>query len=189
MSEEDSYYITQLFSYRSTAFLKFHKSFRLQVMAGRILSVAARSVISKRPTGAAQIHNVSKIGNREVVGYGWNGQVSYADRLDYPFPGIRFKENTPDVLVSSFIIFPGLKHSTLMLFISRLFVKRKRVIGKSCPSKKRKHSIVLHSVKLSLNSSTSHQNGELVWAEHLLVLLLLCLSAFGWPLSVSQQRE
>lgn len=68
-------------------------------MAGRILSVAARSAICKKPTGVAQIHHVSKIGSREVVGYGWNGSTVYADRLDYPFPAIRFKENTPDVLV------------------------------------------------------------------------------------------
>lgn len=67
-------------------------------MAGRILTAAARTAICKRPAGVAQIHHVSKIGNREVVGYGWNGQTVYADRLDYPFPAIRFKENTPDVL-------------------------------------------------------------------------------------------
>lgn len=72
----------------------------LQVMAGRILTLAARSAVSRAPLGAAQIHHVSKIGNRDVVGYGWNGQTAYVDRLDYPFPPIRFKENTPDVLVS-----------------------------------------------------------------------------------------
>lgn len=66
-------------------------------MAGRILALAARTV-PKAPTGAAQIHHVSKIGNREVVGYGWNGLTAYVDRLDYPLPPIRFKENTPDIL-------------------------------------------------------------------------------------------
>lgn len=66
-------------------------------MAGRILTIAARTA-TKAPTGAAQIHHVSKIGNREVVGYGWNGITAYADRVDYPMPPIRFKENTPDVL-------------------------------------------------------------------------------------------
>lgn len=67
-------------------------------MAGRILTLAARKAASKAPTGAAQIHHLSKIGSREVVGYGWNGTTTYMDRLDYPFPAIRYKENTPDVL-------------------------------------------------------------------------------------------
>lgn len=66
-------------------------------MAGRILTLAAARSVKKAP-GTAQIHHVGKIGNREVVGYGWNGQTAYADRLDYPMPPIRFKENTPDVL-------------------------------------------------------------------------------------------
>lgn len=43
--------------------------------------------------------SVSKIGNRDVVGHGWNGEPIYFDRVDYPMPAIRFKENTPDVLV------------------------------------------------------------------------------------------
>lgn len=69
-------------------------------MAGRILALAATrsGVLTKSPLGVARIHHASKIGNREVVGYGWNGSTVYADRLDYPMPPIRFKENTPDVL-------------------------------------------------------------------------------------------
>ncbi|XP_053676510.1 cytochrome c oxidase subunit 4 isoform 1, mitochondrial-like [Anopheles nili] len=39
-----------------------------------------------------------KIGKREVVGHGWNGLPVYADRVDYPMPAIRFKENTRDVM-------------------------------------------------------------------------------------------
>jgi len=66
-------------------------------MAGRILALAARKA-TKAPAGAQQIHHIGKLGNREVVGYGWNGQSTYADRIDYPMPPIRFKENTPDVL-------------------------------------------------------------------------------------------
>lgn len=67
-------------------------------MAGRILTITAARSIKAAP-GTAQIHHVSKIGSREVVGYGWNGQTTYADRLDYPMPAIRFKENTPDVMM------------------------------------------------------------------------------------------
>jgi len=33
----------------------------------------------------------SRIGKREVVGYGVNGEYSYLDRMDYPFPAIRFR--------------------------------------------------------------------------------------------------
>jgi cytochrome c oxidase subunit 4 len=44
---------------------------------------------------------MEKIGNREVVGFGWNGEPTYYDRPDFPMPAIRFKESTPDVLVSA----------------------------------------------------------------------------------------
>lgn len=40
-----------------------------------------------------------KIGKREIVGFGWNGLPSYADRIDYPFPAIRWREETPDIKV------------------------------------------------------------------------------------------
>lgn len=38
------------------------------------------------------IYGRGKIGTREVVGYGLNGSYSYADRMDFPYPAIRFKE-------------------------------------------------------------------------------------------------
>ncbi|XP_053204195.1 cytochrome c oxidase subunit 4 isoform 1, mitochondrial-like [Panonychus citri] len=38
------------------------------------------------------------IGNREIVGYGNDGQPFYYDRLNQPFPAIRFKEDSPDML-------------------------------------------------------------------------------------------
>uniref|UniRef100_A0A336L633 Cytochrome c oxidase subunit 4 n=1 Tax=Culicoides sonorensis TaxID=179676 RepID=A0A336L633_CULSO len=66
-------------------------------MAGRILTLAAARSVKKAPR-SLQMSTLSKIGNREVVGYGWNGEAVYADRLDFPMPPIRFKENTPDVL-------------------------------------------------------------------------------------------
>lgn len=46
----------------------------------------------------AAASTLSKIGNREVVGFGFNGQPSYIDRVDIPMPAVRFKENTPDVM-------------------------------------------------------------------------------------------
>lgn len=39
------------------------------------------------------------IGCRDIVGYGHNGTVSYVDRLDYPFPAIRFLATEPYIQV------------------------------------------------------------------------------------------
>jgi len=39
-----------------------------------------------------------KIGNRDIVGYGWNGYPSYMDRPEFPCPAVRFKENSKDVV-------------------------------------------------------------------------------------------
>merc|ERR1712071_376183 len=39
------------------------------------------------------------IGNREVVGFGMNGQPNYIDRVDFPMPAIRYKEVTADIQV------------------------------------------------------------------------------------------
>lgn len=38
-----------------------------------------------------------KIGDREVVGYGINGEYGYCDRMDFPCPAIRFKEIKGDL--------------------------------------------------------------------------------------------
>lgn len=40
----------------------------------------------------------TKIGTREVVGYGMNGEEIYIDNVHYPFPSIRFKEDTPQII-------------------------------------------------------------------------------------------
>uniref|UniRef100_T1JMD6 Cytochrome c oxidase subunit 4 n=1 Tax=Strigamia maritima TaxID=126957 RepID=T1JMD6_STRMM len=39
----------------------------------------------------------AKIGKREIVGYGMNGQANYIDRADFPMPAIRFREITSDL--------------------------------------------------------------------------------------------
>merc|ERR1711944_354923 len=38
-----------------------------------------------------------KIGKREVVGFGSNGEEIYIDHVHFPFPAIRFKEDTGDI--------------------------------------------------------------------------------------------
>ncbi|XP_063217027.1 cytochrome c oxidase subunit 4 isoform 1, mitochondrial [Bacillus rossius redtenbacheri] len=66
-------------------------------MAGRLLSQSLlRKIQHIQKFG---IHNRSRIGSREIVGYGFNGQASYIDRSDFPMPAVRFRENTPDVQV------------------------------------------------------------------------------------------
>ena len=40
----------------------------------------------------------TEIGKREVVGFGMNGEESYIDHYGYPFPAIRFKEDTPEIM-------------------------------------------------------------------------------------------
>jgi len=43
-------------------------------------------------------HGRNKIGTREVVGFGVNGEYSYNDRMDFPCPAIRFKEVKGDLV-------------------------------------------------------------------------------------------
>ncbi|ESO87908.1 hypothetical protein LOTGIDRAFT_98823, partial [Lottia gigantea] len=38
------------------------------------------------------------VGNRDAVGYGMNGRLFYNDSMEFPYPSIRFGENTQDVL-------------------------------------------------------------------------------------------
>lgn len=40
------------------------------------------------------------IGLRDVVGHGSNSEHIYIDNPGFPFPAIRFREATPDILVS-----------------------------------------------------------------------------------------
>ncbi|PSN32354.1 hypothetical protein C0J52_21638 [Blattella germanica] len=67
-------------------------------MASRLLFSSLRQV---QKFQKACFHNRARIGNREVVGFGYNGQCSYQDRPDFPMPAIRFKESTPDIVKRS----------------------------------------------------------------------------------------
>ncbi|KPJ00744.1 Cytochrome c oxidase subunit 4 isoform 1, mitochondrial [Papilio xuthus] len=51
------------------------------------------------PVGTRASSELAKIGNREWVGYGYNGQPTYVDRPDFPLPAVRFRPDTPDVKV------------------------------------------------------------------------------------------
>ncbi|KAL4717680.1 hypothetical protein ACJJTC_000829 [Scirpophaga incertulas] len=43
------------------------------------------------------VYGTSRIGNRDVVGHGVNGMANYQDDAHFPFPAIRFKENSADI--------------------------------------------------------------------------------------------
>ena len=49
-------------------------------------------------SGAVDAQFPDKLGNRDVVGHGFNGEANYMDRVDFPMPAIRFKANTPDIM-------------------------------------------------------------------------------------------
>lgn len=70
--------------------------FLQQAMAGRLFASRLRPVIHIQRCG---LFTVDRIGNRDVVGFGYNGEPAYLDRTDFPCPAIRWKENTPDIMV------------------------------------------------------------------------------------------
>lgn len=74
-------------------------------MALRLLALSLRRSAALTPSGARAFSYTEKIGKREIVGYGCNGLPVYIDRTDYPMPAIRFKEDTPEILVISAIRF------------------------------------------------------------------------------------
>jgi cytochrome c oxidase subunit 4 len=66
-----------------------------------IAAVILRNAIRNAPAAArwSSSDAASKIGSREIVGYGWNGQPIYYDRVDYPMPAIRFREDSKEIKV------------------------------------------------------------------------------------------
>ena len=77
--------------------------------------VALRNGLGGRQQVAAA-SSLAKIGNRDVVGYGVNGAPNYYDRVDFPMPAVRFKENTPDVMVRQ-CGFYSLLSATVLYFL------------------------------------------------------------------------
>lgn len=74
-------------------------SLALRHQPAAVQMMIVRAASSHGPNAHLQ-DKLAKLGNRDVVGFGWNGEWVYQDRPDYPMPAIRFKENTPDVIVS-----------------------------------------------------------------------------------------
>ncbi|XP_012266395.2 cytochrome c oxidase subunit 4 isoform 1, mitochondrial-like [Athalia rosae] len=68
-----------------------------RVLSTRLLRIGQIQNVANMSTGHFSWDEVNKIGDREVVCHGLNGNANYFDRPDYPMPAIRFKENTSDV--------------------------------------------------------------------------------------------
>lgn len=95
-------------------------------MASRMLAAkllqptsAPAMLLRAASTGAMNPHlaeKLEKVGNRDIVGFGWNGEPVYYDRPDFPMPAVRFKENTPDVLVSFTFVYIIFFLGYLLLF-------------------------------------------------------------------------
>lgn len=77
-------------------------------MAQHVMAKALKQLVAKAPAGARAFSYAEKVGKREVVGYGVNGLPVYVDRVDYPMPAIRFKEDTPEILVSIILIYQAI---------------------------------------------------------------------------------
>ncbi|XP_022189209.1 cytochrome c oxidase subunit 4 isoform 1, mitochondrial [Nilaparvata lugens] len=72
------------------------------MLSSQVIKSGLKAALStKKPVAGAMIarsahhgvvdYELEKIGKREVVGYGMNGDPNYVDRFDFPFPAIRFK--------------------------------------------------------------------------------------------------
>ncbi|XP_037960386.1 cytochrome c oxidase subunit 4 isoform 1, mitochondrial [Teleopsis dalmanni] len=73
-------------------------------MALRLINMALRRQLAQQlPRNATQVgsvasvHTLEKIGKREIVGFGWNGDPVYYDRVDYPMPAVRFREPNNEI--------------------------------------------------------------------------------------------
>ncbi|XP_014680812.1 PREDICTED: cytochrome c oxidase subunit 4 isoform 1, mitochondrial-like isoform X2 [Priapulus caudatus] len=69
-------------------------------MAGTVLRASTRQLLVQRSHLLAPVtgyHARAKVGNRDIVGFGLNGEPTYVDRGDFPCPAVRFMENTADV--------------------------------------------------------------------------------------------
>ncbi|KOC69754.1 Cytochrome c oxidase subunit 4 isoform 1, mitochondrial [Habropoda laboriosa] len=68
-------------------------------MANKILLSRFQQSMPMCIRGIVEVHGLpNKIGNREVVGYGYNGEETYLDRVDYPMPAIRFMPSSSDIM-------------------------------------------------------------------------------------------
>ena len=68
----------------------------------RLHAAAAPLSTSARALGGDGLPTVvERHGSRMVLGYGFNGEPNYIDRVDYPIPAVRFKEDNAQIKVGS----------------------------------------------------------------------------------------
>ncbi|KAL1488035.1 hypothetical protein ABEB36_015408 [Hypothenemus hampei] len=76
-------------------------------MAKTLLALSARQLLRNSITKPMVIQSAAMsdgsyarkmLGKREIVGYGYNGEPNYVDRVDFPLPAIRWKEPNADIL-------------------------------------------------------------------------------------------
>ena len=75
-------------------------SSRLLLPVGRFGRIACTRLASTdvQISQALKDQYYPKLGNRDIVAYGWNGYPSYMDRSEFPCPPVRYKENNKDIL-------------------------------------------------------------------------------------------
>jgi len=64
----------------------------------RALSTSASRASDFTPTQEQKDKWYPKLGNRDIVGYGFNGSAVYVDKEEYPAPAVRFGENSDEVM-------------------------------------------------------------------------------------------
>jgi len=75
-------------------------SLRRGILLARNRSIATSAVCQQKEVMDAETKEriYPRIGDRDVVGFGFNGTASYVDMEEFPCPAIRFGANTPEVL-------------------------------------------------------------------------------------------
>lgn len=95
--------------------------------------------------GKTQLEPVKSLASAETVS---RPLPTYADRSDFPFPAIRWREETPEIKVNRHL--PLIFCSAATIITDRFafhysgYAKRKRVTGENCQNKKRRHFTVIY---------------------------------------------
>ncbi|KAJ8680440.1 hypothetical protein QAD02_016227 [Eretmocerus hayati] len=70
-----------------------------RALANVVRSGAKKVQVRNSSHDSLDVYNIPKWhGKREVVCYGASGEPTYIDCVEYPWPAIRYKEMTPDLL-------------------------------------------------------------------------------------------
>ncbi|XP_050421289.1 cytochrome c oxidase subunit 4 isoform 2, mitochondrial-like [Adelges cooleyi] len=70
----------------------------LKRLAANSSTAAVFQAEPKPPVQGVMQVREDRIVGRDIVGYGINGDPMYFDNITWPFPSVRFKKNTPEIL-------------------------------------------------------------------------------------------